>query len=63
MPIYDYKCVKCEHEFEYFHQSSSDDTPECPECKTKTKEHEKQIPKQTSFILKGGGWAKDRYGR
>ena len=32
MPIYNYACRKCEHEFEMFVQSGDD--VECPECKS-----------------------------
>lgn len=61
MPMYDYKCIKCEQDFEYFHATSDDKVPECPHCETKTLEHEKQISKATSHILKGRGWYKDGY--
>lgn len=60
--IADYKCKRCDHEFEYF-SVRSDDKPECPKCEAKDNELEKQVSKKTSFVLKGGGWAKDRYGR
>ena len=36
MPMYDYKCTKCEHTEEYFH--NMDNIPEshrCPECQCK----------------------------
>lgn len=31
MPVYDYKCPKCEHRFEARH-SMSEDAPPCPNC-------------------------------
>lgn len=58
--INDYKCKKCGKEFEYM-SVRSDDRPEC-ECGAKEEELEKQIPKETSFVLKGKGWARDNYG-
>lgn len=60
MPINDFKCTKCGEEFEHF-QVRSDDKPECPKCQAKEKDLEKQPPKGTGFILKGGGWFADGY--
>lgn len=66
MPLHDYKCQKCEKEFEVFYKTQSERELEepnepCPQCGSLEKE--KQISKGTDFILKGSGWAKDRYGR
>lgn len=33
MPIYEFKCAKCLHEFETL-QKASDPDPVCPECKS-----------------------------
>lgn len=63
MPIYDYKCINCGKDFEYFHVRSDDKVPECSHCGSKHEKHEKQISKNTGFILKGRGWAKDKYGK
>jgi predicted nucleic acid-binding Zn ribbon protein len=68
MAIRDYRCknADCAREFEYFHATSDDKHAQCSHCGTKETDesrHEKLFPKSTSFILKGGGWAKDRYGR
>lgn len=65
MPIYRYKCLSCEHEFEQLYLSFSaaereEETEPCPKCAAVNKE--RLINKSTSFLLKGGGWAKDRYG-
>ncbi|MCH8125239.1 zinc ribbon domain-containing protein [candidate division KSB1 bacterium] len=35
MPIYEYKCVECQKEFEIFHTSSGLDSVECPKCRSK----------------------------
>ncbi|WP_419782062.1 FmdB family zinc ribbon protein [Maridesulfovibrio sp.] len=34
MPIYEYKCNVCDHEFEELVFSSSAENPACPECKS-----------------------------
>lgn len=64
MPILDYKCKDCEKEYEVFYKSQSERELEeanepCPQCGSVNKE--KLISKNTGFILKGSGWAKDRY--
>lgn len=73
MPIYEYRCQDCGHQFER-RMKMSDDNPPCPKpdphhdyqtdgtyepapCGGETV---KQISR-TSFVLKGGGWAKDGY--
>lgn len=33
MPIYEYQCQACGHQFEYLVLPSSPTTPECPSCK------------------------------
>jgi len=53
MPIYEYKCSKCEHQFEVIQRFSDNPIESCPEC------NEKQVKKLVSapsFRLKGGGW-------
>ena len=32
MPIFEYACKKCGHQFEALLKSASDPAPECPEC-------------------------------
>ncbi len=32
MPIYEYVCQDCDHQFEYLKFSASDDDPQCPSC-------------------------------
>lgn len=54
MPFYEYRCKKCENEFEELVDMDNSDNIPCPKCgKKKT---EKLISKQTSFKLKGHGW-------
>lgn len=57
MPIYEYKCPKCDHSFELFGRHT-DPAPECPECGHQPTE---KMVSLTNFELKGGGWAKDGY--
>jgi len=56
MPTYRYKCSKG-HEFEAVEKITDDPRTCCIECKEKV---ERMIT-QTSFVLKGKGWAKDGY--
>ena len=56
MPLYDFKCVECEHIFEK-RQKYKDPNPECEECDAPTE----RLITNASFVLKGAGWAKDGY--
>ena len=58
MPIYEYACGKCEHEFEVEQRISDDPVKTCPECRSRKV---KRLISQTSFVLKGGGWYSDLY--
>ncbi len=65
MPIYDYLCTKCEHKFDHHFQTFSEAEKfesklKCPKCKSVKKE---KLISDSSFQLKGKGWAKDRYGK
>jgi len=52
MPIYEYRCEKCDNVFEVL-QSGFDEREEtCPKCKGVSK----RIISNTSFVLKGSGW-------
>ena len=59
MPIYEYRCPDCGHQFEAIQKMSDDPIRDCPECEGG---QVKKLISQTSFILKGGGWYKDHYG-
>lgn len=53
MPIYEYQCQSCEHEFETLQKMSDPLLTECPAC------HDQALRKKVSaaaFRLKGGGW-------
>ena len=63
MPIYEYKCENCGHEFEEMLHFSERDNPindPCPFPTCSGKVHLKMS--LGSFHLKGGGWYKDGYG-
>ena len=57
MPIYVYRCGKCDKSLELL-QKMGADAPLCPDCAVPTK---KQVAR-TSFALRGSGWASDNYG-
>ncbi|MEJ2088970.1 MAG: zinc ribbon domain-containing protein [Gammaproteobacteria bacterium] len=53
MPIYEYRCGDCGHEFETIQKISDEPLRTCPAC------HEDALVKKVSaaaFRLKGGGW-------
>jgi len=53
MPIYEYQCEDCGHEFETLQKLSDAPLRDCPKC-----HHERLVKKITAaaFRLKGGGW-------
>ena len=53
MPIYEYKCSKCEHQFEIIQRFSDNPLESCPKCGQKSI---KKLVSAPSFRLKGGGW-------
>jgi putative FmdB family regulatory protein len=58
MPVYEYLCKGCGHEFEREQRISDPPVKKCPSCGAlKAK---RQISR-TSFVLKGGGWYNDLY--
>jgi len=58
MPIYEYACDKCGHEFEREQRITDDPVKTCPECRSRKV---KKLISRTSFVLKGGGWYADAY--
>jgi len=58
MPIYEYQCRKCGHEFEREQRIVEDPIKKCPACKSN---QAKRLISKTSFVLKGGGWYNDLY--
>lgn len=58
MPIYEYKCEKCENVFSKLESITSEEkVKDCPECG----EVSSRIMSQTSFKLKGDGWFDSGY--
>ena len=53
MPIYEYKCSNCEHQFEVIQRFSDNPVESCPECNKKSV---KKLVSAPSFRLKGAGW-------
>ncbi|MDB2611770.1 zinc ribbon domain-containing protein [Gammaproteobacteria bacterium] len=53
MPIYEYKCSKCEYQFELIQRFSDNPVEICPEC---NKQAVTKLVSAPSFRLKGGGW-------
>ena len=53
MPIYEYKCLKCKHQFEVIQKFSDNPVENCPECNENSVQKLVSAP---SFRLKGGGW-------
>ena len=58
MPIYEYACAACSHQFEEWQKITDKPVKTCPKCKAKKVE---RLISQTSFHLKGGGWYSDLY--
>ena len=59
MPVYEYACKGCGHEFEREQRISDPPLKKCPSCGAL--KARRQISR-TSFVLKGGGWYSDLYG-
>ena len=59
MPIYEYGCAECGHEFEEMQKFSDPPLQDCPQCEQPTAQRKISI---SAFHLKGGGWYKDGYG-
>ena len=59
MPLYEYICTKCGHEFDRIQSFSAEPIRVCEKC---GKESVKKKISNAGFILKGGGWYKDHYG-
>ncbi|MBL3528258.1 MAG: zinc ribbon domain-containing protein [gamma proteobacterium endosymbiont of Lamellibrachia anaximandri] len=53
MPIYEYRCDSCGHEFEALQKMSDEPLTVCSEC---DKPDLKKLISAAGFRLKGGGW-------
>jgi putative FmdB family regulatory protein len=52
MPVYEYKCTKCNEEFEVMQKITDDPLVRCDSCGGELK----KMITNTSFVLKGSGW-------
>ena len=57
MPMYEYRCTSCHHQFELRQKFSDPPVGECPQCGAVV---EKMIS-AAAFSLKGDGWFKPSY--
>lgn len=58
MPIYEYRCESCGHQFEKMVKIGAE-IPPCPSCEAA---NVRKLVSAASFHLKGSGWYKDHYG-
>jgi len=58
MPVYEYLCKACDHEFEREQRITDKPLKKCPSCGSM---QAKRLISRTSFVLKGGGWYNDLY--
>lgn len=61
MPTYDYRCKKCNHEFEAFQSMSDDVLTTCPKCRKKSLQ--RLIVAGAGIIFKGSGFYSTDYKR
>jgi putative FmdB family regulatory protein len=59
MPVYEYQCKGCGHEFEREQRISEEPITKCPKCGAAKA---RRLISRTSFVLKGSGWYSDLYG-
>ncbi len=59
MPIYEYGCEECGHQFELLRPIGAPVPADCPDC---GQDQVRKLVSATSFVLKGSGWYKDHYG-
>lgn len=53
MPIYEYHCNNCNHQFETIQKMNEDELVECPKC---NEPKLKKLISPSTFHLKGTGW-------
>ncbi len=53
MPIYEYQCESCGHQFEKLQKISDERLTDCPDC---SKPELKKMISAAGFRLKGAGW-------
>lgn len=53
MPIYEYECTNCDHNFDELQKMSAEHLVDCPSC---NEPNLSRLVSAPSFRLKGGGW-------
>lgn len=59
MPIYEYRCLDCSHQFELMQKFSDPPAETCPTCSGTVQ----KLISRSAFHLKGSGWYVTDYGR
>lgn len=59
MPIYEYRCLDCNHEFELMQKFSDPPAEVCPSCAGSIQ----KLISRSAFHLKGDGWYVTDYAR
>ena len=59
MPLYEYQCEKCGHQFERIQKFSDPPVKKCPKCKGNVK----KLPSAPAIQFKGAGWYITDYAR
>ena len=59
MPIYEYRCGACGDEFEVIQKFAEGPLKRCAKCGGALE----KLLSRSAFLLKGGGWYSDGYGR
>lgn len=58
MPVYEYRCNACDHQFELRQKFSDPPADSCPKCGGAVH----KMVSTVAFSLKGGGWYAEGYG-
>ncbi len=59
MPLYDYRCGRCRHEFELKQSFNDDPVAACPQCQGEAQRLFRAVP----VIFKGSGWYVNDHGK
>lgn len=57
MPMYEYRCQSCNHQYELRQKFSDPPATVCPQCGGAVE----KLISQTAFSLKGAGWSHSGY--
>lgn len=60
MPLYEYCCKKCDHEFEELQKITDKPIKKCPKCGANQAQKKVSL---SGFQLKGSGWYADGYSK